>query len=260
MAGISNQQINIFLSYASEDESYAKTLYESLIRYNLDVWFDKEKLFPGQVWDDIVRQALNNADIVIVLLSKHSVTKEGYIQKEIKLALDKVDEKPDGTTYLIPVKIGKCDIPYRLSKFQYVDIKEENGLSKLMESIRERAGKLKMEVRLRRKNELNNFKIVESNFAVYEDLKRNLGELTPSLLLSIYTVLNPDNRSLPVKKDKLLIEIENALHEDPVYAMENLHKTAKAFNLLDILENTSRFFHENHTLEELSHVARKTRT
>lgn len=258
MKTISNRQLNVFLSYATEDENFAKTLYEGLIRYNLDVWFDKEKLFPGQLWDEVVRQALNNADIVIVLLSKHTVSKEGYIQKEIRLALDKVDEKPDGTVYLIPVKIGKSPIPSRLSTIQYVDIKEENGFLKLMESIRIRAKSLGIEVRLRRKNELINYRIIENNIAAYEELKRNLGDLTPSLLLSIYTVLHPYKKHAPIKKDKLLLEIEKALHEDTIKTLDKIRRISKAFNMFDVFESTSKFVHENHTLEELNHATWKT--
>jgi len=40
----------IFLSYARIDSDIAKQIYSDLRRYNVNVWFDKESLFPGQKW------------------------------------------------------------------------------------------------------------------------------------------------------------------------------------------------------------------
>lgn len=37
----------IFLSYAREDVAIAEKLYKDLVRYDLEVWFDKFSLLPG---------------------------------------------------------------------------------------------------------------------------------------------------------------------------------------------------------------------
>jgi hypothetical protein len=47
------------------------------------------------------------ADVVIVYLSNNSVSKEGYIQKEIRKVLDISDEKPEGTIFIIDL-LHKC--------------------------------------------------------------------------------------------------------------------------------------------------------
>ena len=50
---------------------------------------------------------------------KHALWKSQYIQKEIKFALDVADEQPEGTIFLIPTKLEECDVPERLSQWQW---------------------------------------------------------------------------------------------------------------------------------------------
>jgi hypothetical protein len=42
-----------------------------------------------------ISKAIRNSDAIIICLSKASVLKEGYVQKEIKSALDIAEEKPE---------------------------------------------------------------------------------------------------------------------------------------------------------------------
>jgi len=43
-----------------------------------------------------------HSDAVIVFISKSSITKSGYVQKEIKFALDIAVKNPEGTTPSFP--------------------------------------------------------------------------------------------------------------------------------------------------------------
>ena len=53
----------------------------------IDPWLDEEKLYPGQDWDLEIEKAVEAADAVIVFLSNNSVTKEGYVQRELRFVL-----------------------------------------------------------------------------------------------------------------------------------------------------------------------------
>lgn len=77
--------------------------------------------------------------MVLVCLSAQSVTKEGFVQKEIKFALDKADEKPDGTIFIIPARIEDCDVPERISKFHWVDLFSDDGYEWLIKALQIRA-------------------------------------------------------------------------------------------------------------------------
>jgi squalene cyclase len=108
----------VFLCHSSQDKAAVRQLYRNLSRDGFDVWFDEERLLPGQDWNMEITRAVRTADTVLICLSHRSVTKSGYYQKEIRLTLDAADEKPDGAIFLIPVKLEECDVPERISRFQ----------------------------------------------------------------------------------------------------------------------------------------------
>lgn len=116
------RKLRVFLCHASQDKPAVRELYRRLIDENwIDPWLDEEKLLPGQDWDMEIEKAVEAADTVIVCLSNRSVTKEGYIQRELKFVLDIALEKPEGTIFIIPLRLDDCDLPRRLRSWQYVD-------------------------------------------------------------------------------------------------------------------------------------------
>ncbi len=142
MSGVPNNALKVFLCHASGDKPYVRDLYKRLVREGIDVWLDQEKLLPGQDWRVEIPRAVQEADVVVICLSHKSITKEGYIQKEIKFALDSAEEKPDGTIFLIPARIEDCPVPEKLTRWQWVDLFEENGYIKLLRSLKLRADRV----------------------------------------------------------------------------------------------------------------------
>lgn len=80
----SEGKLRVFLCHASEDKAEARKLYASLKEDVFIPWLDEEDLLPGQDWDHEVRKAVRSTDVVLILLSHNSITKAGYVQKEIK--------------------------------------------------------------------------------------------------------------------------------------------------------------------------------
>lgn len=92
------RRLKVFLCYASGDRQDVRELYRRLKRNkNFDPWFDDKNLLPGQDWELEIRKAVRSADVVGVCLSRNSVTKTGYVQKEIRIGLDIAEEHPEGT-------------------------------------------------------------------------------------------------------------------------------------------------------------------
>jgi hypothetical protein len=131
-------QLSGFLCHASEDKEEVRKLRTMIEQWGHDPWLDEEKLLPGQDWDREIRRAVERADVVIVCLSSRS-EKRGYVQKEIKRALDVADEQPEGSIFLIPVKLTDCSVPDRLSKWHWVDLSIGGGASKLEAALQLRA-------------------------------------------------------------------------------------------------------------------------
>lgn len=130
----------IFLSYAREDESAAKEIYTRLKKEGFSPWMDKEDLLPGQNWDNEISQALKSSQFIIILFSTTSTTKRGYIQREFKLAIDLLDEIPDDQIFILPVRLDDCLIPEKYTSIQYCDLFEENGIEKILKSIKTQIG------------------------------------------------------------------------------------------------------------------------
>lgn len=113
--------LKVFLVHGSTDKESARELYEKLKRDGFSPWLDEQELLPGQDWNREINKAVKEAHVVLVLLSSQSVSKEGYVQKEIRYALDLALGKPEGTTFIIPVRLDECDVPRLVMSWQYVD-------------------------------------------------------------------------------------------------------------------------------------------
>jgi hypothetical protein len=106
-----------------------------LLDDKIQPWFDEEDILPGQDWDLAIRKAIRASDVVLVCLSRASVSKIGYLQKEIKHVLDVADEQPEGAIFLIPVRLEPCEVPERLRRWQWVDLFEEGGYPRLLRAL-----------------------------------------------------------------------------------------------------------------------------
>lgn len=141
-----NKLLRVFLCHSSNDKSAVRELYRQLSTEGwIDVWLDEEKLYPGQDWNLEIEKAVEAADVILVCLSNSSITKEGYVQRELRIVLDYADYKPEGTLYLIPIRLEPCDPPRRLRPWQYADYFEKDrdrAYQRLLVSLRMRANSL----------------------------------------------------------------------------------------------------------------------
>lgn len=108
----------IFFNYAREDKSQVDDTFRALKAAGLDPWMDEppapfeaEGLSPGVRWDDELRRKLMEADVFLAFLTRRSTTKEGYVQREIRLGLNRVAEMPTSRPFVIPVLLEPCDVP-----------------------------------------------------------------------------------------------------------------------------------------------------
>jgi hypothetical protein len=126
--------LRVFLCHASDDKGAVRSLHERLSQDGFAPWLDEEDLLPGQKWRDEIPKAVGRSDVVVVCLSRHT-GKEGYLQREIKVALEVADEKPEGVIFIIPLKLEECQVPNRLREWQWVNYYEENGYEKLKRAL-----------------------------------------------------------------------------------------------------------------------------
>jgi hypothetical protein len=142
MSNTEQRPLRVFLNYASNDKPAVRKLYRRLLASGFDVWLDEEKLLPGQDWRVEIGRAVRSSDAVIICLSSSSVGKEGFVQKEIKTALNIAEEMPEGTFFLIPVKLEDCEVPFKLKSWQWVNLYEIGGYERLEKALTFRANTL----------------------------------------------------------------------------------------------------------------------
>jgi formylglycine-generating enzyme required for sulfatase activity len=212
--------LRVFLCHSSNDKPTVRELYQKLRAEKwIDPWLDEEELYPGQDWNMEIEKAVEAADAIIVCLSKTSITKEGYVQRELRTVLDFADYKPEGTLYIIPVRLEECEPPRRLRPWQYADYFEgqrERAFQRLLVSLKRRADALGLMVEEKvPESEIEKPEIPIVSAPVKEEIKEEPKKkfpakpftklLDPSSLFSKekFPVGRVSNRTKPVAPKKL---------------------------------------------------------
>lgn len=108
--------MRVFISYARENLAFAQRLADDLSEYDLQLWMDVRSIPHGANWDYEVQKGLDSSDVMLVLLSAASVMSQN-VADEWSYFIEK--DKP-----IIPLLIEACDVPFRLSRRQRVDFRE----------------------------------------------------------------------------------------------------------------------------------------
>lgn len=118
-----SNKINIFISYAHEDEKWLERLKKHLkvlARYsdNIEYWEDT-KLRGGDKWREEITKAIEKANVAILLVSTDFLASDFISSDELPPILRKAEE--DGTR-IIPLIVSPCSFEYsELSDFQAIN-------------------------------------------------------------------------------------------------------------------------------------------
>jgi hypothetical protein len=136
------QSITVFLCHSSKDKPRVRPLYAQLKRGGFSPWLDEEDILAGEPWEKAITNAVRSSHAVLVCLSKDSVSKAGFLQKEITFALQVAEEQPEGSIFIIPLRLEDCKVPDRLSRWQWLDYFEDGAHDRLLRALRKRASQL----------------------------------------------------------------------------------------------------------------------
>jgi hypothetical protein len=134
-SGVDCTGAHIFLSYTRADEAQVTAIYHRLTAAGFTPWMDTRDLLPGEMWEQSIPRIIRQADFVLVCLSKNAVNKRGFLQREIKQALDQWQEKLEHDIYLIPVLLESCEVPDALRRFHWADLADAAGWGRLVEAL-----------------------------------------------------------------------------------------------------------------------------
>jgi hypothetical protein len=125
-----------FICYSWGDKPQVSQLVERLKSDGVPIWFDEDYLQPGHDWKYEIQRAIRGSRFLIACLSQESTAKRGFVNAELKQALDVADEQPEGSTFIIPVRLDECTVPMRLQQWQWVDLFREEGYERLCKVLR----------------------------------------------------------------------------------------------------------------------------
>jgi formylglycine-generating enzyme required for sulfatase activity len=224
---ITNRPLRVFLCHSSNDKPAVRELYQKLLAETwIQPWLDEEELYPGQDWNFEIEKAVEAADLIIVCLSKGSTTKEGYVQREIRVALDYADYKPEGTLYIIPVRLEECEPPPRLRIWPYADYFEgqrERGIQRLLISLKRRAEGLGLI-----------FEVPAPKNEEKPDVEKQVADETPKPTPKSEAKQN-QNIAAP-RKEKKPIEEKKAVAEAPVREKKSKSIQGKPASIIETLK------------------------
>jgi TIR domain-containing protein len=125
----------IFVSYARKDIDRVRPVYEELKQAGFVLWLDQEQLVAGQYWEDEIVRVIRAARIFLLFLSSSWVDSRGFIQKELRLALDVLQELPSDQVFIVPVRLDDCKVPPELSELNWMDLRGESDAGKLCRAL-----------------------------------------------------------------------------------------------------------------------------
>lgn len=115
--------LKVFVSYAKEDRDLALKYYDLLLQEGAAPWMDVMHLLPGQNWEAEIDKAFSDANVVVLMLSKRSVNKRGFVQREANDAIERLRYKQPTDIYVIPLLLEPCEVPRHIAgRLQYVDL------------------------------------------------------------------------------------------------------------------------------------------
>lgn len=181
----SARELEVFFCYSSRDKHSVRRIYEALMQVEgLRIWMDEESLLPGQDWATEISAAVRATDVVVIFFSREAVAARGFIQRELRLALDVAELQPEGQIFIIPVKINACDVPEKFRHLHYVNLYEERGFGRFLNALESRARTLGISLRRSSFNvsgdpiEMLRDRLMEGDF-------READQLTAYIMLSV---------------------------------------------------------------------------
>lgn len=130
----------VFLSYARSDAEIVDRIALDLEAEGINVWLDRERLTPGDLWAEQIAKALQATEFLVVFISKAS-SKSKWVTSEFAAAFSKL--RSTGGTRIIPVLLEDVsELPSSLAHIQYADFTKsyDAGMRDLLSALKEPKG------------------------------------------------------------------------------------------------------------------------
>ena len=124
----------VFLSYSSRDRDLAERLARDLSKQGIPVFLEQDSLEPGHRWEEQIRNALERAEAMVVLLTPASLDSQ-WVTMEWRVGLESSSRR------VIPVLAGGVgfeQIPLELGDLQWIHLGDDYraGVAAIADAVR----------------------------------------------------------------------------------------------------------------------------
>jgi len=120
-----------FLGHAKEDKQEVEAIGTRLLSDGFLTWYDEKDLLPGDDWQRVIEREIEQCDYFLAFLSSRSVAKVGYVQRELRYALQQRDRRPLGKRFMIPILLDACEVPKEIGDIHFLRLWEPGAYDKL---------------------------------------------------------------------------------------------------------------------------------
>lgn len=107
----------VFVSHTAADKRFVRRLADRLTRERFQIWLDERDLVAGDALPERVSQALKDARVVLVIVSRASIASK-WLKYELNLATERMIK---GFCRVIPVVIDDAALPAEVAGLLYAD-------------------------------------------------------------------------------------------------------------------------------------------
>jgi len=200
-----SKKATIFISYAREDYKFALMLYNDLKKAGFSPWLDKKKLIAGQDWLRCINKSIKNSNFFIALMSSNSVSKRGIVQKELKIAIDVLNEFPPEDIFIIPVRIDDCKpLHEKIESLHWADLfpSYKDGLNQILKVLLLSDKKI-----IPNKKQLQKDKIISKNLMNEVDKDKYYKQHVETEIVTIKSIDEGLKKNYSLQKQNIDIEI-----------------------------------------------------
>lgn len=123
------KEFDVFISYFSGDQDFARKIAGDLQNRDLHVWRDEGEIDIGDSISDKIQEALKRCFTFVIILSPEAL-KRPWVKEELRAAYNlRLAEE----LKILPVVYRDCELPIFLSDYRFADFREEKNYTEQME-------------------------------------------------------------------------------------------------------------------------------
>jgi len=117
---------NLFISYSRREVGFVDDLSNRLEKDGYNLWLDYRSLVPGEPWEEQIYQGIQNAQVILLVISKASIASDN-VEMEWRRVLEEKNKR------IILVIFESVHLPKELEAYEWVDFRGsyENAIEEL---------------------------------------------------------------------------------------------------------------------------------